>query len=121
MGACVPAQVGVAVSAHAKHRERMVAPIVGGELRVPAPVVTDLPKMFLLDRRVDHSGLSGVGVVATGVVFPDGLTVARWRGCNSGVEQLEIFGTPDQLLAVHGHSGGTTIRWLPRPVPTSGA
>ena len=121
MGACVPAQVGVAVSAHAKHRERMVAPIVDGELRVPAPVVTDLPKMFLLDRRVDHSGLSGVGVVATGVVFPDGLTVARWRGCNSGVEQLEIFGTPDQLLAVHGHNGGTTIRWLPRPVPTSGA
>ena len=88
---------------------------------MPAPVVTDLPKMFLLDRRVDHSGLSGVGVVATGVVFPDGLTVARWRGHGSGVEQLEIFGTPDQLLAVHGHAGGTTIRWLPRPVPHPGA
>jgi hypothetical protein len=80
-------------------------------------VVTDLPKTFLLDRRVDHSGLSGIGVVAIGVAYPDGLTVARWRGEYSGINQLEIFPSPEQLLAVHGHSGTTEIRWLSRPTP----
>ncbi len=92
---------------------------VGGAAPVVLPplVVTDLPKTFLLNRRVDHSGQSGVGVVAIGVTFPDGLTVARWRGHYSGINQLEIFQHPDQLIAVHGHGGASDLIWLTRPMP----
>lgn len=106
----------MAVNAPARHRYQATDPATSGLVQVTPPVVTDLPKTFLLDRRVDKSGLSGVGVIAIGVVFPDGLTVARWRGHRSGIEQLEIFGNPDQMLAIHGHAGTTTIRWLSRPV-----
>ena len=36
MGARVPGQADVAVSAHAKHRERVIDPVP--EVRMPAPV-----------------------------------------------------------------------------------
>lgn len=95
----------------ARHRHEPAAVVL------PAPVVTDLPRTFLLDRTIDHSGLSGVGVVAIGMAYPDGLTVTRWRGEYSGINQLEIFPSPEQLLAVHGHGGTTGLRWLSRPMP----
>ena len=37
-------------------------------------------RTFELHRDRDVSGVSGVGVVADGVAFPDGLSVVRWRG-----------------------------------------
>lgn len=35
---------------------------------------------FELHRDTDVSGVSGVGIVADGVVFPDGTAVLQWRG-----------------------------------------
>jgi hypothetical protein len=38
------------------------------------------PRRFVLERDVDVSGLSGTGVVADGVVFPDGIVALHYLG-----------------------------------------
>ncbi|MFD9792115.1 hypothetical protein ACFWXK_14315 [Streptomyces sp. NPDC059070] len=66
-------------------------------------------RRFLLDRAVDTTGVSGVGVVAEGVEFSSGNVVMQWLG-----EHPSIVVWPDlrHALAVHGHDGATTVRWL---------
>jgi hypothetical protein len=64
------------------------------------------PRLFHLERDVDVSGVSGIGRVADGIVWPDGSASVRWRG-----EQPSTV-TWDQLAhaeAVHGHGGQTRI------------
>lgn len=68
------------------------------------------PRCFQLVRYLDVSGVSGTGVVAEGVEWSDGSVALHWAGryptttvWQDGVEAL---------LAVHGHQGATTIRWL---------
>lgn len=67
-------------------------------------------RRFVLQRSRDISGVSGIGIVADGVEFPDGVVVMRWRG-----------GTPSTVVqdhgisaveAIHGHDGHTRIVWL---------
>jgi hypothetical protein len=54
---------------------------MSGRHRILPPVpASEHPRTFLLDRLIDHSGQSGLGTVALGAVFSNGLTVARWRG-----------------------------------------
>jgi hypothetical protein len=68
-------------------------------------------RRFVLDRVVDHSGVSGTGTVAEGVQFSDGHIVLQWMGRwptsvvwhDKGMESVE---------AVHGHNGSTVVRWL---------
>lgn len=67
-------------------------------------------RQFRLVRDEDVTGVSGVGVVANGVVFPDGVVAMRWVSewptsvvfHDRGVEAVE---------AVHGHGGATRIEW----------
>ncbi|WP_350274758.1 hypothetical protein [Kribbella sp. HUAS MG21] len=68
------------------------------------------PRCFQLVRHYDHSGVSGTGIVAEGVEWSDGTVALRWGGQypTTTVWQDGI----DALLAVHGHNGATTIRWL---------
>ncbi len=35
-------------------------------------------RIFLLDRKVDESGVSGSGIVAEGIEFGDGTVVLHW-------------------------------------------
>lgn len=37
-------------------------------------------KIFNLVREQDNTGISGLGIVASGVEFDDGLCVLRWKG-----------------------------------------
>lgn len=68
-------------------------------------------RRFELHRTEDHTGVSGVGVVAEGVAFTDGTVALRWRSQwptsvvfhDRGVEAVD---------AVHGHGGSTRIVWL---------
>jgi hypothetical protein len=68
-------------------------------------------RRFELHRTVDVSGVSGTGVVADGIVFPDGIAVLHWRGewptsvvwYERGVEAVEH---------IHGHNGATHIVWV---------
>ena len=68
-----------------------------------------LPRRFYTERTVDVSGVSGTGVVAFGVMFPDGTTVLRW---NTETASTAIYNSIHELEAIHGHGGSTTIHWL---------
>lgn len=77
-------------------------------------------RRFVLDRRLDVSGVSGVGLIAEGVEWSDGTASMRWIGEHNSI----VFwpeGIP-VLEAVHGHGGGTKVVYLdpaygPRPCP----
>lgn len=70
----------------------------------------EYPRAFNLVRDVDETGISGTGVVAGGVLFPDGVVALRWYSewptsvvfHDRGIEAVE---------AVHGHGGKTRIVW----------
>ena len=63
-------------------------------------------RRFTLWRDVDVSGISGVGAVADGVVFNDGLTVLHWRGRH---RSTTVFATVADAEAIHGHNGATRL------------
>lgn len=66
-------------------------------------------RRFYLYRREDVSGVSGTGVVAYGVQFPDGAVAIRWAGDHPSTV---IWGSLAGALAVHGHEGRTSVIWL---------
>lgn len=61
-------------------------------------------RRFILKRRVDHSGVSGTGNVAEGVVWTDGTVTLRWHGEHVSLVHWQSM---DHMLAVHGHAGDT--------------
>lgn len=65
--------------------------------------------LFELHRDRDISGISGTGVVADGVEFPDGTVVIRWRGDRGSTVVWDDIRDPE---AIHGHGGATRIVWL---------
>lgn len=66
-------------------------------------------RRFALVRDVDVSGVSGTGVVALGVVFPDGHAVMRWIvGEYQSTVTWESVGA---IEAIHGHGGHTRLVW----------
>lgn len=67
------------------------------------------PRRFMLVRVEDETGVSGTGVVAWGLEFPDGHAVTRW---NSKIAQTCAWDSIADVVAVHGHDGKTRIRWL---------
>jgi hypothetical protein len=72
-------------------------------------------RRFLLDRRVDGTGVSGTGPVAEGTEFSDGAVALRWRGATPCTA---VWDSLAAAIAVHGHEGATVVRWLdPEPVP----
>lgn len=79
--------------------------------------MTDFARPFVLDRLVDHSGVSGPGVVADGVEFPDGRVALRWRGPNASTNAHDDIAN---VLRVHGHDGDTRVLW-PDEVDVQGA
>lgn len=68
-----------------------------------------LVRRFVLQRHSDPSGVSGTGVVALGVEFPDGAVTLRWPGLNPSTA---CWGSIEAVLAVHGHGGQTVVEWV---------
>lgn len=64
---------------------------------------------FWLMREADVSGVSGVGVVADGVIFPDGITVLRWRTAGGSTA---IYDSIQSVELIHGHDGKTKIEYV---------
>ena len=61
-----------------------------------------MSKLFQLKRNIDNSGISGTGIVAEGVVFPNGKVVVCWKGdagsINNGIKPgTELRGAPEIL------------------------
>jgi hypothetical protein len=67
-----------------------------------------VPKLraFHLLRDEDPSGVSGVGRVAVGVVFPSGKVVLEWLGSQN---TLGIYDDLRRVEHIHGHGGKTRI------------
>jgi hypothetical protein len=64
---------------------------------------------FVLYRQEDETGVSGTGLVAYGVEFPDGRCVMRW---NTNTRSTAVYDDIGDLEQVHGHEGKTKIIWL---------
>lgn len=63
-------------------------------------------RFFQLHRDRDVTGFSGTGVVADGVVWPDGTVSMRWRGpVRTTVEAACL----DDIRSIHGHDGATRV------------
>ena len=63
---------------------------------------------FILQRLVDHSNVSGTGVVAYGAEFPDGAVALRWPGEHPSTAAWEDV---RDMEAVHGHDGDTLVEY----------
>lgn len=63
-------------------------------------------KCLHLERDEDVSGVSGVGRVAEGVKFADGVVVLRW---STVVKSIVIYESITDLTTIVGHGGKTRI------------
>lgn len=78
------------------------------------------PRRFELVRLEDETGVSGTGVVAVGVAYPDGAVHMQWL--NESNDDLETSSNgcafkpaPDGVEAtieIHGHEGRTELQWI---------
>lgn len=65
-------------------------------------------RVFRLVRSEDVSGVSGTGTVADGVVFPDGVTILRWRTARGSTA---VYDSVKDVERIHGHDGKTRLVW----------
>ena len=65
-------------------------------------------KNFYLYRYEDDSGVSGVGIVAQGVLFDNGKCVLSWL---SKYKSIAVYESIDELEIIHGHQGHTKVIW----------
>lgn len=63
---------------------------------------------FDVFRQEDETGTSGLGVVAMGVIFPDGTTIVQWQ---THVRSLVTYGSMADALYIHGHGDKTGFRF----------
>jgi hypothetical protein len=80
------------------------------------PADIQFGRPFVLVRDTDISGVSGVGVVANGIQWPDGQAVIHWTGSTYPTTTPHPGGM-ESVLAVHGHGGATRIVWEPNGIP----
>lgn len=66
-------------------------------------------RRFQLNRHIDHSGVSGTGIVAHGVQFPDGRVVTAW---NAQISQICVWASIEDMMSIHGHNGATELEWI---------
>lgn len=66
-------------------------------------------RRFVLNRKVDVSGVSGTGRIAEGVEWSCGKVSICWLGTYSSSAQFDNL---HQLQHLHGHGGTTTVEWL---------
>lgn len=77
--------------------------------------VTSRPRRLALHRRPDLSGVSGIGLVAFGTVYPTGRTTLAW--CAGDIASVTVYDSVDQVLQIHGHACATDLMWLDIPDP----
>lgn len=68
-------------------------------------------RRFVLFRAQDVSGVSGTGIVADGVEFPDGTVALRWRGPWPTSVVFHDRGL-EAVTHIHGHGGATRVEFI---------
>jgi hypothetical protein len=71
-------------------------------------ISASVSRKFWLNRKEDPSGISGVGIVAEGIIFTSGACAMTWL---TGVSQIGVYPSLDHVRAIHGHNGMTEILW----------
>ena len=66
-------------------------------------------RRFELHREVDETGISGTGIVATGVEWPDGTCAMHWDTKHTSTA---VYASMEDVVAIHGHGDKTYIAWL---------
>lgn len=66
-------------------------------------------RLFHMIRTSDISGVSGTGIVAIGTQYPNGKCTISWL---NELSCIGVYDTLDQLIAIHGHEGRTTVLFL---------
>lgn len=66
-------------------------------------------RLFELQRDEDETGVSGVGVVAHGVIFPDGTAAMRWA---TETASTAIYASAADIETIHGHGGKTRVVYI---------
>ena len=66
-------------------------------------------RRFHLVRDQDITGVSGIGIVAEGVLFSTGWVALTWL---TAVNSLVFYPTIGNVEHIHGHNGATRIVWL---------
>lgn len=74
---------------------------------------SDTPRLFVLDRHTDISGVSGTGIVAEGVIWSDGAVALRWLGSRPSTVHWDNL---ENVEWTHGHRGATTLRFLDQEI-----
>ncbi|HEY9409000.1 MAG TPA: hypothetical protein VIP77_05410 [Jiangellaceae bacterium] len=74
------------------------------------------PRRFALVRHVDYTGVSGIGVVAYGVVFFDGQVALRWCSTHPATS---LWDSIEDMLAIHGHGEATSVQWIDQSSDTA--
>ena len=73
-------------------------------------------RRFQLRRTIDHSGVSGTGIIAEGIIFSSGAVVMSWVVPPAGMTRvpkgLAIYEDVPHLVAIHGHGGDTVVEYL---------
>jgi hypothetical protein len=87
-------------------------PKITGDAARWAHVRSEVVRSFHLNRTEDESGISGVGIVAEGVVFADGGVMLYWL---TQYRSVAFYKSVEDLEAIHGHHGRTAVIWRDNP------
>lgn len=68
-------------------------------------------RRFRLVRHEDVSTISGTGVVAHGVQWPDGAVALRWA-IPDLPPSTAVWDSIEAVEAIHGHQGKTEVEWI---------
>lgn len=66
-------------------------------------------KRFYLYRIIDETGISGIGVIAEGIEFTNGVAIISWL---TDPGSIGFYNSTTDLLKIHGHGGKTIIEWV---------
>lgn len=65
-------------------------------------------QVFHIEREEDVSGVSGIGVVAVGVIWPSGEVEIEWI-VPGKPESRTKYENLDEVIQIHGHEGRTKV------------
>lgn len=95
------------------------SPVAAGAVPLPptrpqlVPRLFGVVRPFHLIRLVDHSGVSGTGIVAEGARFTTGRVALHWT---SNEPSTTAWDSVEAMMRIHGHGGDTVLRWLDEAV-----
>lgn len=68
------------------------------------------PRRFLLVRNEDVTGVSGIGKVAEGIQYSDGVCSMHW--VVNPARSTTVYNSVEDVETIHGHNGATKVKFL---------